>query len=159
MGPYARFHYNTDGNPDTFAILHSVFSGYLGARGTLLDSYGNTISLVETAGGISNLYYSQLITGVTTTNLHHRTFTLSQNYPNPFNPTTTISFYLPSRSVVSLKIFDILGREIATIVNSEAMSAGNYSRQWNAARVSSGLYFYRLQAGVFTETKKLLLLR
>ncbi len=86
------------------------------------------------------------------------TFTLAQNYPNPFNPSTTISFTLPSRSFVSLKVFDILGREVAAIVSGE-MSAGNYSKQWNAANMPSGAYFYRLQTGTFTETKKLVLLR
>jgi hypothetical protein len=85
-------------------------------------------------------------------------FMLSQNYPNPFNPATTISFSLAKSSFVSLKIFDLLGREVATIV-SEEMSAGSYSRQWNAANMTSGIYFYRLQAGSFTETKKLILLR
>ena len=72
-------------------------------------------------------------------------FSLNQNYPNPFNPSTTISFSLPSQSFVSLKVFDALGREVATLV-SEEMSAGSYSRQWNAATMSSGIYFYRLQA-------------
>jgi hypothetical protein len=85
-------------------------------------------------------------------------FVLLQNYPNPFNPTTTISFSLPSRSFVSLKVFDILGREVATIV-SEEMSAGSYSRQWNAAQMSSGIYFYRLQAGTYIEMKKLVFLK
>ena len=85
-------------------------------------------------------------------------FTLSQNYPNPFNPTTTISFSLAKNSFVSLKIFDLLGREVATIV-SEEMSAGSYSKQWNAANMTSGIYFYRLQAGSFTETKKLIFLK
>ena len=85
-------------------------------------------------------------------------FALAQNYPNPFNPTTNISFTLPSKGFVSLKVFDMLGREVATIV-SEEMSAGSYSKQWNAANISSGIYFYRLQAGSFTETKKLVLLR
>jgi hypothetical protein len=59
---------------------------------------------------------------------------------------------------VSLKVFDLIGREVAIIV-SEEMSAGSYSRQWNAANMSSGIYFYRLQAGSFTETKKLILLK
>ncbi|MGD1046671.1 MAG: T9SS type A sorting domain-containing protein [Bacteroidota bacterium] len=85
-------------------------------------------------------------------------FELAQNYPNPFNPTTTISFSLPSKSFVSLKIFDLIGREVATII-SEEMLPGNYSRQWNAASMSSGVYFYRLQAGIYIETKKLILLR
>ena len=85
-------------------------------------------------------------------------FMLSQNYPNPFNPATTFSFSIPSRSFVLLKIYDLLGREVATIV-SEEMSAGSYSRQWDAAKMSSGVYFYRLQAGSYTQTKKLVLLR
>ena len=97
-------------------------------------------------------------TAVAEPRTHPAVFSLTQNYPNPFNPATTISFTLPSRSSVSLKIFDVSGREVATIV-SEEMSAGNYSRQWNAANISSGIYFYRLQAGSFTETRKLVLLR
>jgi hypothetical protein len=86
------------------------------------------------------------------------TFLLRQNYPNPFNPSTTISFSLPLKSLVSLKVYDLLGREVTTIV-SEEMSAGNYSRQWNANGMSSGVYFYRLQAGSSAEVKKLVLLR
>jgi hypothetical protein len=93
-------------------------------------------------------------------------FSLDQNYPNPFNPATTISFNLPFKSFVSLKVFDLLGREVATIV-SEELSAGAYSRQWNAADMTSGVYFYRLVAnaipsghtGSYTETKKLILLK
>jgi hypothetical protein len=85
-------------------------------------------------------------------------FDLSQNYPNPFNPATTISFNLPSKSFISLKVYDALGREVANIV-SEEMSAGSYSRQWNAASMPSGVYFYRLIAGSYTETKKLMLLK
>ena len=77
---------------------------------------------------------------------------LNQNFPNPFNPTTTISFALPSKSFVSLKIFDILGREVASFA-SEELSAENYCRQWNASALSSSVYFYRLQAGSFTETR------
>jgi hypothetical protein len=85
-------------------------------------------------------------------------FSLLQNYPNPFNPSTNISFSLPSRLFVSLKVFDLTGREVATIV-SEEMPAGSYSRHWNAARIASGIYFYHLQAGSYSETKKLVLLR
>jgi len=85
-------------------------------------------------------------------------YQLFQNYPNPFNPTTTFSFALPTESFVSLKVFDIMGREVAIIV-SEELSAGTYSRQWNAANLSSGIYFYRLHTGAFIETKKLILLK
>jgi endoglucanase len=85
-------------------------------------------------------------------------YSLMQNFPNPFNPLTTISFDIPSRTFVSLKIFDLLGKEIASIV-SEEMSTGTYSRQWNATNMPSGIYFYQLRAGSYTETKKLVLLR
>jgi hypothetical protein len=104
--------------------------------------------------------YEMAITGVgdetETVPIH---YVLRQNYPNPFNPTTTISYTLPSRSQVSLKIYDILGREVSNLVNNEILSQGSYSRQWNATGFSSGVYFYRLQTGKFTETKKLLLLK
>jgi hypothetical protein len=85
-------------------------------------------------------------------------YALYQNYPNPFNPATTISFSLPSKSFVSLKVYDALGREVSTILNEE-LSAGTYSKQWNAADLPSGVYFYCLQTGSFTETKKLVLLK
>jgi len=85
-------------------------------------------------------------------------FSLDQNYPNPFNPSTTISFSLPSRSMVSLKIFDALGREVAALLEEE-LAAGTYTRRWSAAGLPSGVYFYKLQAGSFTQTRKLLLLK
>jgi hypothetical protein len=85
-------------------------------------------------------------------------FNLYPNYPNPFNPSTTITFSLPSRSFVTLKIFDVMWREVATIV-SENLQAGSYQRHWNASGYPSGMYFYRLQAGGYSETKRLILLR
>jgi len=83
---------------------------------------------------------------------------LSQNYPNPFNPSTTIEFALPRSRFVSLKVFNILGGEVATLISGEH-SPGRYKVEWNASNLASGLYFYRLQAGPFVETKKLILLR
>ncbi|HEY9166404.1 MAG TPA: YCF48-related protein [Candidatus Kryptonia bacterium] len=85
-------------------------------------------------------------------------FALSQNFPNPFNPSTAISFDIPSKSFVTLKIFDLLGREVATIV-SEEMTPGHYQRMWDASRMPSGIYFCRLQSGSFTETRKLVVLK
>ncbi|MBI5463408.1 MAG: T9SS type A sorting domain-containing protein, partial [Ignavibacteriales bacterium] len=85
-------------------------------------------------------------------------YTLSQNYPNPFNPTTTIGFRTQVSGFTSLKVYDVLGKEIATLVN-EQMSAGNYSATWNAQNVSSGMYFYRLHSGNVVETKRMLLLK
>jgi hypothetical protein len=85
------------------------------------------------------------------------TFNLEQNYPNPFNPTTTIKFSIPKQSYVTLKVYDILGREVATLINEEKL-AGNYEVKFNK-QLSSGIYFYQLKAGNFTATKKLLLLK
>ena len=82
---------------------------------------------------------------------------LSQNYPNPFNPTTTIQFDLPKSGFVSLKVFDLLGREAATLI-SEELDAGYYRSVWKA-KVPSGVYFYRIQAGEFSKTKRLILLK
>jgi ligand-binding sensor domain-containing protein len=87
-----------------------------------------------------------------------RQFNLSQNYPNPFNHSTIISFSILTRSFVSLKVFDLVGREVVTIV-SEEKSSGSYLIQWNPNELPSGVYFYRLQADSFTETKKLILLK
>jgi hypothetical protein len=87
-------------------------------------------------------------------------FSLQQNYPNPFNPTTTIKFALPKPSVVSLKIFNIVGEEVAKLV-SEELQAGIHQAIWNANGFPSGVYFYRLQTndGKFVQTKKLILLK
>ena len=79
-------------------------------------------------------------------------------YPNPFNPSTTIEYNLPKQSFVTLKLFDLLGREVASLVN-EKKEAGNYSVQWDASQLSSGVYFYRWTAGTFVETRKMILMR
>jgi|GEM_PF-2989085 len=83
-------------------------------------------------------------------------FHLSQNFPNPFNPTTTIEYALPVSEFVTLKVYDLLGKEVASVV-SETQKAGRYAVQVNGEKMSSGVYFYRLQAGTFTVTKKFIL--
>ncbi len=85
-------------------------------------------------------------------------FSLSQNYPNPFNPSTTIRFALPKSAYVTLKIFNLLGQEIGTLVSGK-FSAGDYYVQWNALGLPSGVYLYRIQADEFVETKKVILLK
>jgi len=87
-----------------------------------------------------------------------REFALKQNYPNPFNPGTTISFRLPKASYVTLKIFDMLGREVSTVV-SGILPAGDHSRRWEGADLGGGVYMYRLQAEGQSETRKLILMR
>lgn len=83
---------------------------------------------------------------------------LNQNYPNPFNPTTTLSFELPNNSIVTLKVFDMLGREVATLLN-EPKNAGSYTVQFNATHLSSGIYYAKLQSGNNVQVKKMLLLK
>jgi photosystem II stability/assembly factor-like uncharacterized protein len=85
-------------------------------------------------------------------------FELKQNYPNPFNPSTVINYQLPVSGDVTLKVYDVLGNEIATLVNEEK-PAGSYEVEFNASELSSGIYFYKLQAGDFVETKKMILLK
>jgi len=86
------------------------------------------------------------------------TFLLSQNYPNPFNPATNIKFALPESGFVKLTVFDMLGREIETLVNKN-MNAGTYNADWDAANYSSGVYFYRLHSGKFSEIRKMVLIK
>ena len=85
-------------------------------------------------------------------------YALEQNYPNPFNPSTTIKFHIPELSFVTLKVYDVLGNEIATLVNEEE-SIGSFDIEFGAAALPSGIYFYRLRAGSFVETKKMVLMK
>ena len=85
-------------------------------------------------------------------------FSLSQNYPNPFNPSTTIKYSVSSSEFVALKVYDVLGNEVAALVN-EYKPAGKYDTEFNATTLPSGVYFYRLQAGDYVETRKMILLK
>jgi len=85
-------------------------------------------------------------------------YSLSQNYPNPFNPSTNIKYSVPQPSQVQIKVYDVLGNEIETLVNEEK-PAGTYELTWNAANLSSGIYFYQLKAGEYVNTKKMILLK
>jgi hypothetical protein len=85
-------------------------------------------------------------------------FELLQNYPNPFNPSTTIKYQIPQAGMVTIKVYNILGQEVATLVN-EMKNSGSYEVNFNANNLASGTYVYRLQAGAFVQTKKMLLLK
>ena len=87
-----------------------------------------------------------------------RSYTLYQNYPNPFNPITTIEFDLPKSTKVTLKIFNVLGEEVATLLSSDMLS-GHHSEQWDARNYPSGIYYYQIQAGDFQEAKKMILMK
>jgi len=91
-------------------------------------------------------------------------FVLSQNYPNPFNPTTLISYVIPQAVDVKLTVFDITGREVVRLVDNQRNNAGRYSVMWNGLnatgeKVASGLYFYKIVAGDFQQTNKMMLLK
>jgi uncharacterized protein (TIGR02145 family) len=108
---------------------------------------------------VDNLSFDNLITSVPLTSSElPSNYNLSQNYPNPFNPMTNIRFRLPERSIVKLVVYDILGREVSTLVNQE-LEAGDHEVIFNASNLSSGIYFYRIQSGNFMETKKLILMK
>lgn len=118
-----------------------------------------TYLLAGTSSGVWRRPLSEMVTSVDpgSGNLPQK-IVLHQNYPNPFNPVTVISFDVPQRAFVSLKVFDVLGRELSTLASDE-FAAGTHARQWDVSGKPSGIYFYRLQAGSFTETKKLVVLR
>ena len=85
-------------------------------------------------------------------------FSLLQNYPNPFNPSTIISFTIPERTKVVLKVYDVLGAEVAELIN-DIKSPGRYEVEFDSNGLPSGIYFYTIQAGKFTDSKKMILLK
>lgn len=133
-------------------------------RGTTvyLNQGSNTIQM-ELFWGWMYLDYLAVpssITNVDDENIISNNFTLNQNYPNPFNPSTSISYSLPTNQRVSLNIYDVLGKEVVTLIDGE-QKAGNYNIEFNTTNLnlSSGVYFYQLNTGSFNQTKKMLLLK
>jgi photosystem II stability/assembly factor-like uncharacterized protein len=149
-------------------IYRSTDSGLSWARQDSGRSYGlHSVSFtnenIGTAVGENGTIFRTTNGGVTFINDQNnysvpKDFALYQNYPNPFNPNTTISYSINSKQFVKLKLFDMLGNEIATLVNQEK-PAGTYKLTWNASNLPSGVYFYRIQAGSFVETKKMIFLK
>lgn len=120
---------------------------------------GSTGPLGNSVLFVDNLSFDNLITSVGDfPNELPGTFDLEQNYPNPFNPSTTIRYQLPTRTYVTLRIFDVLGREVTTLQNG-VEEPGYKSLTFNASGLASGMYYYHLQAGNYIETRKLLLLK
>jgi len=126
----------------------------------IIMSAGTHTMQVQFLSSGFNLNYMlfSLITGTEVSQSKNIAFNLNQNYPNPFNPSTVIKYSVPEKSFVSLKIFNILGMEISTLVN-ETKNAGNYSVSFNAANLPAGIYFYSITAGKNTAVKKMILLK
>jgi photosystem II stability/assembly factor-like uncharacterized protein len=132
------------------------------------DHMGSTISSIARAG--DKLYFAGAWGAILSSDvvlptsldeheiIFEEDYLLDQNYPNPFNPITRIRYSLPGLNTVKISVYDILGNEIAVLVN-ELKPSGEYNVEWDASNFSSGVYFYRLQAGEFTSTKKLLLMK
>ena len=114
-------------------------------EGTFPNSPPNNIisySLITSVGGL----FGNVPSG----------YILNQNYPNPFNPATVIKFSIPDESFVNLTVYDVSGKKVEELVNRE-MPSGNFSAEWKASSYASGVYFYKLNAGSFSETKKMIL--
>jgi hypothetical protein len=123
------------------------------------NNYNQLISAIEQ----SRVKYSEIVTDISEdTGVQPESYSLSQNYPNPFNPSTNIKFTLPERSNVSLKVYDMLGREITTLID-EVKAKGSYKISFNPSagslNLSSGVYFYKIKAGKFSSIKKMIYLR
>ncbi|MCP5061990.1 MAG: T9SS type A sorting domain-containing protein [Ignavibacteriae bacterium] len=155
-----RFTYVFDSNENMTLGLYEYWDGInwvpLSGDGDIdfYDSFGRYYSFWCNE---VKVYYST-ITDVDNIFISSTNYSLSQNYPNPFNPTTTISYSIPELSNITLKVFDVLGKEIITLVSEQKLK-GNYKIEFNASQLPSGTYFYRLQSGNFLETKKLILVK
>ncbi len=147
MAPYVRTNLNGSYTAYVFYNYPAGYTGYF-PNGEALDTQPSVIY----AGG-----YTFTATGVED-EVAPTGFVLSQNYPNPFNPTTSINFTVAQRSNVTLKVYDMLGREVASLVN-EVKDQGSYNVNFDAAKLASGTYVYKLTAGNFVETKKMVLLK
>lgn len=149
--------YSTNGGSSTGRIVSYSFMTKSGAVVTVVarDTTAPNSGSIQT-NGIT--WSTTTLLGVEDNNQLSTGYSLRQNYPNPFNPTTTIQFSLPRGSYVVLKLFNMLGEEMTTLVSGE-LDAGMHKIQWNGAGAASGVYFYRLQAGDFVQTRRLVLLK
>ncbi len=146
------------------SALNSVFEfcityqGYI--SGKTIGFYENLQNWSATPDRPIKLVIEKIYTDVKDKEVRLPSFNLKQNYPNPFNPTTTISYQLSAVSKVSLKVYDVLGREVTTLVN-EVQSAGEHSTQFAMGnrQIPSGIYFYQLKAGEYISTKKMIILK
>ena len=151
------FHLTNNGTTWTSdsAGMSSIY-GYSDANALIVSG---TYLFAGNDRGVWRRPLAEMITGVKEEqNNLPSNFSLKQNYPNPFNPTTIIKYSLPRSNMVTMKVYDILGNEVASLVNEEK-PAGSYSVNFNASKLSSGVYFYRMKAGSFVETKKLILMK
>ena len=128
------------------------------SSGHTIGFYENSQSWRFTSDRPIKLIIERLVSGTESESNQVSDYKLYQNYPNPFNPSTRIEYEIPEVSFVTVKVYDVLGNEVATLVNEEK-PAGTYEVVFNASELSSGIYFYKIEARNFIETKKMVLLR
>ena len=146
--------YTFDGNVFTNTASLNILGNGIG----MIADLTNNIFLASYRNGLNSYSYKVAVNVDEATSINDMFYSLSQNYPNPFNPNTTISYTLLQSGLVKLKVYDILGKEMAVLVNEE-QSTGNHKIEFNGTNLPSGVYFYRLTTGDFTDTKKLILLK
>lgn len=161
---YATIRYSPADGSQMWAMIYNGTGNNIDeAFGIVVDGANNIyVTGNSTGSGTSmdfgTIKYSQ-VTGVTpVSNEIPKVYNLSQNYPNPFNPSTTVNFDLPNSSQAKLVVYDMLGRQVDVLLDGQ-LNAGRYKVDWNASNFSSGVYFYKLSAGDFTDTKKLTLVK
>jgi hypothetical protein len=153
------------------SVAHALDSTY---SGTYINKYwelcGNQIILLmkNASKSVADLIYTawvdagspdpNVVSAINDKQLSPSSFSLSQNYPNPFNPSTSIKFSVPQKGNVTLKVFDLMGREVAVLINGEK-ETGNYETSFDASKLSSGVYFYELRAAGFSQSKKMIVIK
>jgi hypothetical protein len=172
---WAHFYYTTDeaaGNPLTWPRFNGVYSNPQLLTGSIEGLPLGDLNWFPDKKAIWQQHQTEVmnhilgedstvmnITAVKpSNNSFPASYNLSQNYPNPFNPTTIIQYSIPKGSMVTLKVFNLLGQEVATLVNQE-QKAGNYTANFNASKLASGVYMYKIQAGSFSLSRKMMLLK
>jgi hypothetical protein len=151
---------NIPNGVDSFYVQMVVDTSFGGGDGFGLDCIAGGFSGIN-GGGDNNSLMSKVFfkNAKPVHNSIPIAFNLYQNYPNPFNPVTKIKYDLPKNTNVTIKVYDLLGREVTTLINNEFRNAGRYEVNWNASNYASGVYFYRIQAADYTSVKKMVLIK
>ena len=156
LGTKLGLHRSIDGG-NTWNIYNNSFNPSREVIGLSKDLNSGDTLIACTKDGIYKVWADHLV-GISQNPFIPESYSLNQNYPNPFNPSTNISFDIPKSVFVELKIFDITGKLVSTIVN-ESLSPGSYNYSLNSEGLSSGVYFYTLRSGEFISTRKMLLIK
>jgi hypothetical protein len=138
----------------TFEVTWTVSNPGVGMQVVRMFNNDNPSQFQEVT-----FYVKRTTVGITPLSSVVKTFELGQNYPNPFNPTTNINFSIPRTQNVTLKVFDMMGREVANLVNNERLNAGEYKVDFSGANLSSGMYYYTIKTDEFSSTKSMVLVK